>query len=86
MWIIEIALEPTDERLAARPEHRRTLSALHEDGIVRMAGPLADDSSAIIILDVDARSEVDDVLEHDPYYQTPGVTVTGVREWAPFLT
>lgn len=86
MWIVELTFAPAPERLAARPAHRRNLTALHERGVVRMAGPLADDSGAVIVLDVPGRAAADAVLADDPYFTAPGVRVTAVREWSPFLT
>ncbi|GAA3456245.1 YciI family protein [Dactylosporangium matsuzakiense] len=83
MWILELAFSPTDERLAARPAHRERLAALREAGTVYLAGPLADDSGAVIVFDVGDRAAVDEVIAQDPYYRTPGVRVSGVREWRP---
>ncbi|MER7455713.1 YciI family protein [Micromonospora sp. NPDC126480] len=86
MWIVELTFTDAPERLAARPAHRRNLTALRERGVVRMAGPLAGDSGAVIVLDAPDRATVDAVLAGDPYFTTPGVRVASVREWAPFLT
>ncbi|MBU2664468.1 hypothetical protein KOI35_13275 [Actinoplanes bogorensis] len=86
MWIVELAFTPDPARLAARPAHRAVLTALHEDGRLRMAGPFADDSGALIVLDVAGRDELDALLAADPYFATPGVTVVRTQEWAPFLT
>jgi hypothetical protein len=86
VWIVELKLEPTDERLAARPAHRQKLAQLHDDGVVPMAGPFADDSGAVIIVEAGDRAAVDRLLADDPYYATDGVTVTSVREWRPFIT
>lgn len=86
MWIVELELRDTPERREARPAHRRLLAGLHERGVVRMAGPLADDSGAVIIFDVPDREALAALLGQDPYLTTPGVTVSSVREWRPFLT
>jgi uncharacterized protein YciI len=51
-----------------------------------MAGPFADDSGAVIVVDLDSRAAVDDLLADDPYYAAPGVTVSSIREWRPFIT
>ncbi|GIF37132.1 YciI family protein [Actinoplanes xinjiangensis] len=85
MWIVELAFTSAPERLAARPVHRERLTGLHRDGVVRMAGPLADDSGALIVVDVTDRAAVQGFLAADPYFSTPGVEVRGVREWSPFL-
>jgi uncharacterized protein YciI len=85
MWIVELELSNTPERLAARPAHRRLLAELHESGVVPMAGPLADDSGAVIIFDLPDEEALRRQLAADPYLTTAGVTVRGVREWRPFL-
>jgi uncharacterized protein YciI len=86
MWIVELALRDTPERREARPAHRRLLATLHERGVVRMAGPLADDSGAVIVFDVPDREALTTLLAQDPYLATTGVTVASVREWRPFVT
>ena len=86
MWVIQLTLYPTPERLAARPAHRHRLALLHEQGIVRMAGPFDDDSGALIILDVDTRQDVENLMSKDPYFATPGVKIASVSCWRPFIT
>ncbi|GAA2692161.1 MULTISPECIES: YciI family protein [Actinoplanes] len=83
MWIVELSFTPEPARITARPAHRALLTALHADGVVRMAGPLADDSGAVIVLDT---PDPQAVLAADPYFSTPGVTVSSVREWLPILS
>ncbi|MFR9779372.1 YciI family protein [Micromonospora sp. MS34] len=85
MWIVELAFTDAPERLAARPAHRSLLTALHGEGKVRMSGPLADDSGAVLIFDVPDRASLDELLAADPYFTTRGVEVVAVRQWAPFL-
>ena len=67
------------------PAHRASLTELHERGLVRAAGPLADDSGAVIVFDVPDRAALDGLLAADPYFSGPGVTVRDVREWLTFL-
>jgi uncharacterized protein YciI len=86
MWIIELALEPVPERMAARPAHRELLTSLHGRGVVRMAGPFPDDSGAVLVFDVPDRAALDEIVAGDPYYRTPGVTVRRIQEWRPILT
>jgi uncharacterized protein len=85
MWMVELSFTPEPDRLAARPAHRSRLVELHQVGTVRMAGPLADDSGAMIIFDVADRAALQQLLDADPYYSTPGVSIAHVREWKPFL-
>jgi uncharacterized protein len=85
MWIVELTFTSEPERLTARAAHRNRLAALHTQGTVRMAGPFADDSGAMIILDVPDRQAVDGLITADSYFTTPGVTVNQIRNWQPFL-
>lgn len=84
MLILELAFTASPERLAARPAHRSLLARLHEEGRLLAAGPWADDSGALLVFDVE-RTELERILDADPYYRTPGVKVTGIREWAPVV-
>ncbi|MEV4656589.1 YciI family protein [Micromonospora sp. NPDC049301] len=85
MWIIELAFTDAPERLNARAAHRQHLAALHDSGVVRMAGPFADDSGGLIVLDVAGRDQVEEVMSADPYFTTEGVVVRRVERWQPFL-
>jgi uncharacterized protein YciI len=85
MWMIELRFADTPERLAARPAHRNRLTTLHSENVVRMAGPFADDSGALILIEAPDRAAVDAFLTADPYFSTTGVTVVRAREWHPFV-
>lgn len=85
MWIVELGFSDVPERLAARPAHRQRLAALHQAGVVRMAGPLADQTGAVIVFDVPDEATLDRLLSDDPYFSTPGVVVTATRQWLPFI-
>jgi uncharacterized protein YciI len=85
MWTVELTFTSEPERLVARAAHRNRLAALHSDGTIRMAGPFADDSGAMIIVDAPDRQAVDALIAADPYFTTPGVTVAQIRHWQPFL-
>lgn len=86
MWIVELTFSAEPQRLAARPDHRDRLTRLHRAGRVRMAGPWPDDTGALIVFDVPDETALELLLADDPYFSTPGVTVTARREWHPFLT
>jgi uncharacterized protein YciI len=85
MWLVELAFDDSPERLEARPAHREKLDGLKAKGLVRMAGPLADDSGAVLVFDTDDCAELDGPLADDPYFSITGVVVERVREWRPFL-
>ncbi len=50
-----------------------------------MAGPFEDDSGALIVMDAPDRAVLDEITSAGPYFTTPGVTVSDVRERRPFL-
>ena len=85
MFVLELALTADPRRLAARPAHRERLARLHEQGLVVMAGPFADDSGALVVFDVPDAATLERVLADDAYYTTPGVTVVRKVEWAPVI-
>jgi len=82
--VIELAFEPSGERLAARPAHRERLAELHAQGRLLMAGPWEDDSGALLVFEAE-RPELDDIMAADPYYTMAGVTVLAVRDWRPVV-
>ncbi|MGH9209254.1 MAG: YciI family protein [Acidimicrobiales bacterium] len=82
MFVVELAFGGNPERLAARPAHRERLQRLHESGILRLAGPFADDSGALLIFDVPDEPALEGILADDPYYATPGVTVVRRQQWS----
>ncbi|WP_442935254.1 YciI family protein [Micromonospora sp. CPCC 206061] len=83
MWIVELRFSDAPERLAARPAHRERLAELHHAGAVRMAGPLADGSGAVLVFDVPDEDALDRLLDADPYFATLGVEVASKRAWEP---
>jgi uncharacterized protein len=83
MMVIELTFEgDSRRRLAARPAHRARLTQLHADGDLLIAGPWDDDSGALLVFRTDERG-LRRILDSDPYYSTPGVTVASVRRWQP---
>jgi len=65
-----------------RAKHRQCLDELHAQGDLLLAGPWSDDSGALLIFSADG-NRVQQIIQDDPYYSTPGVTVLAVREWMP---
>jgi uncharacterized protein YciI len=84
MFVLELSFESNStHRLAARPAHRARLAELKADGVVVLAGPLADESGSLILLDVPDQAAADVIVADDPYYSVDGVEVVSVREWSP---
>lgn len=57
---------------------------LHAAGRLLMAGPYSDETGALLIFDVTAE-EFAAVIEDDPYYRAPGVTIVRQQEWQPIF-
>jgi uncharacterized protein YciI len=84
MFVLELVFDGSlsEQRLAARPAHRERLAQLLAAGRLRLAGPWADDSGALLLFDTD-RDGLQEILGADPYYSTSGVSVASLREWNP---
>lgn len=82
MMCVELAFTAEPRRLQARPAHRQRLAQLHDNGVLLAAGPWADGSGALLIFRLDEQG-IRAELDADPYYATPGVAVTSIREWIP---
>ena len=85
MYVVELEFGAEPERLAARPAHRDRLQRLRDNGQVVLAGPWADDSGALLVFDVPSRDALDRLLDDDPYFGTPGVSVVRRVEWTPIV-
>jgi hypothetical protein len=83
VYAVQLAFSDDSARLALRPAHRERLAELAADGALLAAGPWSDDSGALLVFVVDSREALEAILTADPYYSTPGVTVTSVQEWNP---
>jgi hypothetical protein len=84
MICVELAFDGDPRRLRMRPQHRRRLERLHAEGALSGAGPWSDDSGALLVFALD-EAQVRALMDEDPYYSAPGVTVVAVRGWAPIL-
>jgi uncharacterized protein len=84
MFILELAFTDDPRRLEGRPGHRDRLVELHADGRLVMAGPLENDSGAVLVFNTD-RDELTQIMGADPYYTGPGVEVISIREWVPIV-
>jgi uncharacterized protein len=83
MYVVELDFDDDPRRLEARPAHRERLQALSSQGTLVLAGPRADDVGALLVFDLPSEAMLQELMEQDPYYGTPGVTVRRIREWKP---
>lgn len=83
MYVVELDFDDDPRRLEARPAHRERLQALSSQGTLVLAGPWTDDAGAMLVFDLPSEAALREVMEQDPYYDTPGVTVRRIREWKP---
>lgn len=84
MICVELQFDAKPDRLLARARHRQRLGQLHAQGDLLLAGPWSDDSGALLIFSADD-DRVRQIIQDDPYYSTPGVTIAAVREWTPIV-
>jgi hypothetical protein len=84
MFVVELGFTDHPNRLRARPAHRERLAELHARRELVAAGPWSDDTGALLLFDVD-EEQLDQILDQDPYYRTPGVNVLTVRAWTPIV-
>jgi len=54
IFVVELRFDDNPDRLQARPAHRELLGRLKESGRWLMAGPWADDSGALLIIELDS--------------------------------
>lgn len=81
-FVREIAMEPGDEqRLAVRPEHREYVHELFASGQIRMSGPLADETGAVLVYAADDLEAARALIDADPYVREGVVTEVSLREW-----
>lgn len=68
-----------------RPVHRQYLTSLIEKGQLAIAGPLTDDSGALIVYEASSRDEAETLLKADPFHKN-GIFVSWViRPWNPVM-
>ena len=81
-FIREFSMQPDDERrLAVRPAHREYVRELFERGEIRMSGPLATDTGAVIVYRADDEAAARALIAADPYVAAGVVEEVSLREW-----
>lgn len=64
-----------------RSAHRHWLGESYAAGVVRMAGPYADGSGALVLVVADDRQAVADFLANDPFAEAGAIAATRISEW-----
>jgi uncharacterized protein YciI len=62
-------LVPLEQILEIRPSHLEFLDRYYEKGIFMVSGPQIPRSGGVIIAQIKDRSDLEDVLKEDPFYQ-----------------
>ena len=85
MFAVELEFSGHPARLELRTEHRQKLAALHQAGKLRLAGPWADESGALLAFDVGTEADVREILDDDPYRSAGVIANATVKEWRVVL-
>jgi uncharacterized protein len=80
-FLLEYRYIDMDARGRARADHLDYLHRLKAEGTVVMAGPLADTSGAVLVLDVADEAAVQDVIAGDPYTREHATADHRIRAW-----
>lgn len=70
-----------EARMQHRAEHRVYLNQMVADGILVSAGPFADETGGLMILEAVNEEAVRDALAHDPFTTNGVFATTEIREW-----
>jgi uncharacterized protein len=73
--------EDTELRLQTRPRHRQYLRSLLERGKLRLSGPWADDTGALIVYQAKDMAEAERLLADDPYRGAGVLANATIKEW-----
>ncbi len=64
-----------------RPEHRKYLTGLQEQGKLAMAGPFTDGSGALIIYEAGSPEEARELIQADPFNKAGVFVRYDVKPW-----
>ena len=70
----------------ARPQHRRFLSGLADEGRLRASGPyVGADPSALLIFTAENEQEVRTLLDQDPFHEAGLIESSTITQWNPII-
>lgn len=64
-----------------RPEHRRYLGSLREQGKLVAAGPFSEDKGALIIYEADSEAATTRLIQDDPFYKAGVFAQYTIHPW-----
>lgn len=69
-----------------RPEHRRFLSGLAEEGLLVASGPVDQgDPQALLIFNADSVDQIDSLLADDPFRTAGLIKESLISAWSPVI-
>ncbi len=80
-FILEYQYADLDARARTRDAHLAYLRELADAGRLVMAGPLADDTGAVVVFSADTADEVNQMVDADPYTAARVGSGHTIREW-----
>ncbi len=80
-FLLEYRYVSQDARMAVREDHLAYMNRLHANGTVLLAGPLANDTEAVVVIEAPDLASAQRVVDDDPYTATGAATGHTLREW-----
>jgi uncharacterized protein len=83
-FAVILEFTPREDRIAeVRPEHRKWLTKLRDQGKLVVSGPFTDGSGGLIVLEAASSDDAEALLKQDPYREAGIVKSWMVRPWNP---
>lgn len=80
-FLILTTFSSHEARLEHRPAHREYLHQLVADGVLISAGPFADETGGLMIIEAETEDAVREALAKDPFTINGVFATTDIREW-----
>jgi uncharacterized protein YciI len=80
-YLLEYRYADQEERARVRPEHLTYMQRLHAEGSVVLAGPLADDTGAVVVLRASDEAEARRLVARTRTPARASRPTSRLREW-----
>ncbi|SFA76386.1 hypothetical protein SAMN05216266_101289 [Amycolatopsis marina] len=84
-WFVVEIRYVQDKFAEVRPRHRDYLEDLAEQGVIAVAGPLADGTGGMFLCQAEDREALQAVIDADPYHIEGAIEERTVREFTPLI-